>query len=252
MRLKFEGMPVLLASLCGIGAITLVCFRFLPASSTTVALLLLLVVLLTAIATRLRSAIVAALVATFCLDFYFFPPVGSITISDPQNWIALLVFCLISLIAGRLSHQLRAQRDRVMQQQGEEERLHTLSRSLLMSSTDGDVRRLVVNDCTRLFEFEEFALFEKLNGTFYGSGSNNSLPVEAMRTATEPGSASINGTEWTVVPISLGNLPFGSIAFVRRSPLPSPTLNALAGTIALGLAQVQAQESARYCGGVKN
>ena len=59
-------------------------------SPTTVALALLLVVLGAATLARLRIAIVASVVAMLTLNFFFLPPVGTFTIADPQNWIALV------------------------------------------------------------------------------------------------------------------------------------------------------------------
>lgn len=244
MALKLAGWRLLAASLGGIGAATLLCFRVLHASPTTAALLMLLIVLLTATSTRLPFAIGTALFATLCLDFFFLPPIGSVTISDFQNWISLLVFCSVSLIAGRLSNQLRTQRDTVVEQQREAERLHALNRLLLMSSTGDDMRRRIVNGCTQLFELDDFALFENLDGTLHHSGNRSSLPEEAMRTASTIDAVSVLDMQWVVVPVSLGNLQFGSMAYTRRVPLPAATIQALGGAVALGLAQTQAQEAA--------
>jgi two-component system sensor histidine kinase KdpD len=45
----------------------------------------------------------------FCLNFFFLPPLGTLTIADPQNWVALSVFLAVSLVASNLS---AASRDR--------------------------------------------------------------------------------------------------------------------------------------------
>ena len=65
-----------------------------------------------------------------------------------------------------------------------------------------------------------------------------------MRRATEPVTVDLAGTQWRIVPVCLGNLLFGSMAFVRAAELPSSTIRSWASTVALGLAQVQAQEAA--------
>ena len=41
--------------------------------------------------------------AMLALNFFFRPPVGTFTIADPQNWIALLAFLVVSVIASNLS-----------------------------------------------------------------------------------------------------------------------------------------------------
>ncbi len=233
----------MLVSLASIGVVSFVCFRFIPASATTVALLLLLIVLVTAITTRLLFALLAALVATTCLDLFFLPPVGLITIADPQNWVALIVFSVVCVVAGQLSHQLRVQRDTLLEQQGETEKLHLLSRSLLMSTSGDELRRLIANRCAQLFDLEDFALFENLNSKFSHVSSIHALPEQAMRSADDRSTVEVKGVQWTVVPVVLGNLRYGSIAYVRRNPLLVSTVSSLASTIALGLAQGQAQEA---------
>jgi K+-sensing histidine kinase KdpD len=94
---------VFLASLVAIAALTAT-LRTLPhVSSTTVALALLLIVLGTATLGRLRIAIAVSVVAMLTLNFFFLPPVGTFTIADPQNWVALFVFLAVAVIASQLS-----------------------------------------------------------------------------------------------------------------------------------------------------
>jgi two-component system sensor histidine kinase KdpD len=68
-----------------------------------VALALLLIVLGTATLGRLRIAIAVSVVAMLTLNFFFLPPVGTFTIADPQNWVALFVFLAVAVIASQLS-----------------------------------------------------------------------------------------------------------------------------------------------------
>lgn len=72
-------------------------------SPTTVGLVLLLVVLATATLSRLWIAIVVALGATAAFNFFFFPPVGTFTIAEFENWVALLAFLAAAVIASSLT-----------------------------------------------------------------------------------------------------------------------------------------------------
>ena len=56
------------------------------------ALALLLVVLGTATTARLGVAIIVSVMAMLAFNFFFLPPLGTLTIADPQNWIALFAF----------------------------------------------------------------------------------------------------------------------------------------------------------------
>ena len=80
-------------------------------NATTVALTFLLVVLVVAATSRLWIAVVTSIVAMLCFNFFVLPPVGAWTIADPQNWVALLAFLAVSLVANSLSSVARAKTD---------------------------------------------------------------------------------------------------------------------------------------------
>ena len=66
------------------------------------------IVLVVAATSRLWVAIVTSVVAMLCFNFFFLPPVGTFTIADPQNWVALFAFLAVSLVASNLSAVARA------------------------------------------------------------------------------------------------------------------------------------------------
>lgn len=70
---------------------------------TTVALALLLVVLFVATRFGSRPAVLASLAAVFCFNLFFLPPVGTLSIADPENWVALGAFLITAVTAGELS-----------------------------------------------------------------------------------------------------------------------------------------------------
>ena len=59
--------------------------------------------LVVAATSRLWVAVTTSLLAMFCINFFFLPPVGTLTIADPRNWIALVAFLAVSLVASNLS-----------------------------------------------------------------------------------------------------------------------------------------------------
>lgn len=72
-------------------------------NSTTIALAMLLVVLFVAAYWGARPAIVASVLGVFCFNFFFLPPIHTLTIADPDNWLALAAFLITAVIAGQLS-----------------------------------------------------------------------------------------------------------------------------------------------------
>src|SRR5690349_21056827 len=61
-------------------------------NSATAAFTFLLLILGLATRVGLEESIAASLVSMLAYNFYFLPPVGTLTIADPQNWVALFVF----------------------------------------------------------------------------------------------------------------------------------------------------------------
>jgi two-component system sensor histidine kinase KdpD len=70
---------------------------------TTDALLLLLVVLFVATLHGMGPAVVAATAGMLCFNYFFLPPYHTFTIADPQDWVALGVFVVTAVTAGKLS-----------------------------------------------------------------------------------------------------------------------------------------------------
>ena len=79
------------------GIVALYRHFFRAANPTTVALTLLLLVLVVAANWGLRYAVVGSIVATALFNYFFLPPIGTFTIADTQNWVALLALSLIHI-----------------------------------------------------------------------------------------------------------------------------------------------------------
>ena len=88
----------------GVAVLTGVMFVFgNHVNPTTVALVFLLFILFLATAAGSKPALVASALAMFCFNYFFPPPIGTLTISNPQNWIALVAFLVVAITAGQLS-----------------------------------------------------------------------------------------------------------------------------------------------------
>ncbi len=91
---------------------------------TTVALTLLLIVLFVATAWGSEPAVLAALLAVACFNFFYLPPVGTFTIAAPENWIALFAFLVTAITAGQLSARARRRAEEANDARQEIERLY--------------------------------------------------------------------------------------------------------------------------------
>ena len=94
----------------GTGAIALLTCAYTWAgvtNPTIVALSFLFVVLLVAATSTRRVAVGTSLTAFLGFNFFFLPPVGTLAIADPQNWVALFTLLSVSIVASHLSAQVR-------------------------------------------------------------------------------------------------------------------------------------------------
>ncbi|HET9129510.1 MAG TPA: DUF4118 domain-containing protein, partial [Terriglobia bacterium] len=74
-------------SLACIAVITFIYFRIISVNTLTVALTMLLAILAMASRWGLVEATVASFAGALCFNLFFLPPIGTLTIADPQNWV---------------------------------------------------------------------------------------------------------------------------------------------------------------------
>lgn len=110
-------------------------------NATTVALALLTVVLFVAALGGSRPAMLAALVAALCLNYFFIPPVGTLTVSDPQNWVALAAFLVVAIVAGQLSERVRRRAAEAEAGRREIERLYAELRAAFERASHAEALR---------------------------------------------------------------------------------------------------------------
>ncbi len=116
-----------------IALVTFIALR-LGANATTVGFAYLIAVLAISIYGGLTIGLISSLVATTCFNFFFIPPVGTFTVADPANWVALCSFLLASLIASRLVVRARTQAASAEARRNEIEALYSLSVDLFAAT----------------------------------------------------------------------------------------------------------------------
>jgi len=94
--------------------------------------LFLLVVVVEAILCGFWQATVVSILASACLDYFFYSPVLTFNIADPQDWVALGAFEIGALVVSRVSsREQRSSREATLQRTAMEQ-LYELSRSTLL------------------------------------------------------------------------------------------------------------------------
>jgi two-component system sensor histidine kinase KdpD len=228
-------------------------------NATTVALTFLLIVLVAATTSALWVAVATSVVAMLMFNFFFLPPVGTFTIADPQNWVALFAFLAVSLVASNLSSKARAREREALERRDEMARLFDLSRDVLLMTDSREAITLLARFIARRFDLDYVAIClprgadweiaaggpaeVELNRSQLAlviEGAQRTLEFDARertyaghRTAT-----AATGHQVRLVPLRVGTKPIGVLAAAGR-PVDPGSLDALGGIAAIAIERVQ-------------
>jgi two-component system sensor histidine kinase KdpD len=244
-----------IAALTVVAAVTLVLGPWLHVSNgATVSITYLLLVLLVAATSRLRVAVVTSFVAMLCLNFFFLPPVGTFTIADPHNWVALFAFLAVSLVASNLSAVAHARTDEAVGRRNELARLFDLSRDVLMITESREALAVLARAIARRFDLEYVAVavpresdwdtyeagartieLDKQQLASAYAAAQTTLEFDAYaRTYAGHRTTTVDGYVVRLVPLRLGTKPIGVLAAAGR-PVEAGTLDTLAGVVAIAI-----------------
>ncbi|MEQ1884794.1 MAG: ATP-binding protein [Bryobacteraceae bacterium] len=237
---------IVIRAFVGVGsvfAITLLGYRVLPVNAATQGFLYLIAILFIATGWGLAQAAAASVVAMLCLNFFFLPPVGTFTIEDPQNWVALASFLITAITASRLSAQAKRRALEILERQQEVERLYALSRAILLFEPSQMVAKQVANSIAQTFAAKAVVLYSRFDHTYHRAGPEEfpGLDDQFRQAATE-GTQFHTDRIW-ITAIRLGGDPIGSIG-ISGVELSDSALQSLANLAAIGLERARAQESA--------
>ena len=225
-----------------VAAIIFVYYRIIPANNLTVGLTLVLAILGIATWWGFTESIAAAIAGTLGLNYFFLPPVGEFTISDPENWVALAVFLVTAVTASELSVRARQRAAEAIARSQEVERLYALGQTLLLSGSVRSAARDIVNSIIRTFEIPGAVLFNQLTDEFFRSDGRGLISDEQLRHVAETGEPLNDaGRRIAIVPIRLGGQCTGSLGFVGSS-LSAAALNAVAYLVAIGIERARTIE----------
>src|SRR4051812_18069277 len=118
----------------------------------------LIVVLLVAATSPWWAAVTISFAAVLAFNFFFLPPVGTLTIADPQNWVALISLLVVSLVASNLSAIARARTRDAVARRDELARLFDLSRGVLLTAGGEGANSAIARFISSRFDLEGAAI----------------------------------------------------------------------------------------------
>lgn len=197
-----------------VAGVTFVCFRLLRVNATTAGFAYLLAVLSVATVWGLLESVLASLAAVLAFNFFFLPPIFTLTVADPQNWVALFAFLVTSIIASQISARAKERTREAWDRQRDMERLYSFSRSILLTITGEGVALQIIRQIAQIFDFSAAALLDRGSGAIHYSGPEDIQDIDdRLRETAVKGTLFRDEATGTVVTaVRLGGEPIGSRA----------------------------------------
>jgi two-component system sensor histidine kinase KdpD len=231
------------AALVFVAGITFVLLRQMPVNATTAGFLYLVAVLLIATKGGIVESTVASVAAMLCFNFFFLPPIGTLTIADPQNWVALFAFLATSLTASQLSARAKRRALEAEAGRGEVERLYSFSRALLFTDAAQPMAKQIVQRIVQTCSCPCVALYIRNTGELYSAGFEGSnVDVKLYESTARSVEMRDEASGLIVTPIRLGGEPIGSLA-VCGELFSDGALHSLLNLVAIELERANSQKA---------
>lgn len=223
------------------GCMVLLFSKALAVNQTTVALAFLVLILLTAYRWRLAYSVYLSLLCTVLYNFFFLPPVGRITIADPQNWVALAAFLSTSFLVSHLSNRERRQAEASEARRRDVELLYRLSQKLLVQDEVKELARSAPSIIASVFQIRAVALYMSA-----GDIVSYSDPDRILTTATELRSPPAHEIQirdgYKLIPLRMGmQHPLGQLA-IADEQITTAMCEAIGSLVSVALERATALE----------
>jgi two-component system sensor histidine kinase KdpD len=212
-------------------------------NQTTVALSFLLAILAVSAVWGMAVSVFMSVIAMLAFNYFFLPPVGALTIADPQNWVALFAFLVTSITGSRLSSRIRREADVANRRRREIEHLYSFSQKLLGEGNVIQLMNAIPNHIVDAFESGAASLYLADKQKFYRSGYGTlQLEEEQLRIAYEREEPFVDAARgFCYGPVRIGMKSIGSFG-ISGAPLSRQTLEALGTLLGIAIERTRAVE----------
>jgi two-component system, OmpR family, sensor histidine kinase KdpD len=222
------------------GAVWVLTFLYsslIHANPTTVALTFLLAVLIVSTFWGLKQAVLVAVLAAFAFNYYFLPPVGTLAITDPQDWVALIAFLLTAVIASELSERARREAHNAIERRHEVEQLYGFSQQLLSNDNLPELLNVIPRHVVEFFGVAATAISLSNRPDVYRSDSTtNELDLHDLQMTSMRGEPKVEAKR-AFIPLRMGARVVGSMGVAGAVPS-RQTLDAISSLIAIAVERV--------------
>jgi two-component system sensor histidine kinase KdpD len=166
-------------------------------------------------------AVVAAIAGVACADFFFYPPLYTFTVSDPNQVLDLVLYVVVAIVTGHLATNLRQQAEIARRHENDMRDLYAFSRRLAQCETASDIYAAIEDHLSRTIQRRAVLLGTVRNNNGNTSGDavipdlvRREAGAIAARNGTGPAAIvdQTPGSLWLVRPVSAKVPDFGMVA----------------------------------------
>lgn len=219
---------------------------------TTLILSFLLIVQVASLISGIGPGILASVLSVLCFNFFFIPPVGTLSIEDSENLVALLAFLVTAIITSKLSSAARTRTKEAERRQKEVLDLYKLSCAIIATHDSETAISSIAKQVIDVFEIKYCALYmpnqSKLNQVSIASTPDveNSIYsdqnlIDVVFKTGETKFISIYGEDKSnkiekliFAPLKIGAKSIGVISLTSQK-LERGAIEAIAGLVALAV-----------------
>jgi two-component system, OmpR family, sensor histidine kinase KdpD len=246
--------PLTLLMVAGITGIGLALSRVLALGN--VALLYLLPVMAAASLYGLWPGVFAGVASSLAYNFFFLPPTGSLTVSNPENIVSLLVLLMVAIVTSQFASRARVQADLAGASARQNAAIAGFARQLTAAHTIDELMQAICAELHRLLDVRAVLLLPS-GGSARLAAANppeDRLATIELAAATwaldkgQPagrGSDTLTASDWLFQPLRVGDRTLAVIGVARddgSDPVRSdqlPLLMSLIDQAALALERAQ-------------
>ncbi len=137
-------------------------------ASTSGILYLTVVVLYSTLAGRWIS-VYLAVCSALLFDYYFFPPIGSLEVSRPADWISIFAFAGSCLVVNRVADRARMQTVQAERRRESVEQLYALSQEMMLHDDAREMVRHIPRQVEQVFALDAVLLYVSDGDQLYSS-----------------------------------------------------------------------------------
>lgn len=194
---------------------------------SNIALLYLVPVMFAAATFGLRAGLFAGVVSSLAYNYFFLPPTGTLTVSNPENVVSIFVLLGVAIVTSQFAARVRAQANLAQSSARQNAALAGFSRQLTASASQDELMQAICAEVARLLDVRTVLLLPSSQGPELRAAYPPEDRMEAIEKAAaqwamdnaQPagrGSSTLTASDWLFHPLRTQRAVLGVLGLARE------------------------------------